>query len=173
MAVHPDKWVRWDVVPTNKKRLLVLRGGRRRPRGSYPDLSGGTSWKTNRNSSGSQGGRPVCPKACWQDRACALRGCWELCTWRWGSVWWHRGKRLQVPFLRTMTASGKSFSLLLGRFSLSHQRGLFLCTLPPCFHTHSPFHYILTHFVLSAVWEPPRTLLSKVLQNPQVLPPWP
>ena len=34
MAVCLDKWFGWENGPTNKKRLLVLRGERRRPQGS-------------------------------------------------------------------------------------------------------------------------------------------
>ena len=53
MATHSGKWLTWNMVPTNKKRLLVLRvevrGQRGVSFGVILDLSGGASGKMNRN----------------------------------------------------------------------------------------------------------------------------
>lgn len=132
------------MVLTIKKRLLVLRSGSSRPLGSlprcYPNLSGGASWKTNRNFSGSLGGLPGCSKA-WRQHMHIERILSALCLWTVGKGLVELGEEtagLSPPGHNTCWE--KSNSPIGG-----------LCTLPPYFFASTAlFHYILVHFILSA-----------------------
>lgn len=116
------------MVLTIKKRLLVLRSGSSSPLGSLPRrylyLSGGPSWKTNRNFSGGLGGLPVCSKT-WRQHMHIERMLRALCLWTVGKCLVELGKEtagLSPPGHNTCWEK-----------SNSPIRGLFLCTSPPYF----------------------------------------